>query len=1083
MEIDDLPPITEEELNTPAPLAPEVETEEIKAPLPSPTTEKKVDLPFIETPYLGEEKTLVAGENEAARIARRRSELGDVSFAEAIWGTHNSIAAEFLQGGEKHFETDPNFAIGADQIGESGLPMLLIQQGIEDGSINSQEGWEDFVARNEQAREYHEVLADYGGATKFIGGIIPSIVDPYNAADIAFTAGLAALPAVGWGALAVRASLAGVTGGASAYFSEKSIQQSNASYDNEALELATWLGAGIGAATYGVGNALITKRSYNNGGIDPVEGQAIVDSVTGEYRVLKDGDLKKSTETPYYDVGNWWSISIAGQMKKSLSNAARQFAYRLDVSGADSGKYLNTEETARSMMFQFEKAGGSLLQGLNGERVFHKLDHEAFSKKVNDAYADFINKGKDLNKVPDDMKESIKQYHAYNEYIKSELKSIGVPVKDDYFRHSWNIEEVLRSGELKFKADFKVARRAKVTTELSNVTKIIDTLKKQIEEVGRFKKGEKVTITNMDGTKTVHTTGQRTRLLNMLRKRLKRAEEGSIRKGEEKGWREVTKEMVEEALEKESSGVWKSLASKDPSDRFFLNVSSKRSLPEIDESLLKNYFHADISSAVVSNSRFLAGRVATKKRFGFSDEKGLKEYIEKLGQEALEAGDSKKFVDKFKRNAEMSVKNLWNTQMTPDNPNGTANLVTQFVLKTNTIAMGLSFGSTALASEGVTMFTRGTLQAGFKSIGMGMKELKNTIKGVPADSRAYRQQQILMGAFEVLDHKTYDRYLIGDDLADGGNKLLRAATAVQSAVMKASMLAPITQNIRIALGHVKLDDMFNMDFAKLSAKDKKHYTRMQFDYNDIKRMQDFKEKVTLKDKDGEFNGYDFTKLPPDLARSIDRYMGNLSRHDVILGERIHMPALFSSNNAYSKLLTQYLSFPAQAYESLLLKGIQEADARLATATMFQLMAISTMAMAREEMEIKAGLKHELDRKYTFDEEGFTALATHGMLKNSYLAPLTFAADTVSKAFTGQSLNSDYRQYNAMSAFGGVSAGRLQTTYEALTKLGLDYTQYGGTGWNTSYGRAIAANGLLPAVYAPGMINVFNQINHDMEYGN
>jgi len=101
------------------------------------------------------------------------------------------------------------------------------------------------------------------------------------------------------------------------------------------------------------------------------------------------------------------------------------------------------------------------------------------------------------------MKESIKQYHAYNEYIKSELKSIGVPVKDDYFRHSWNIEEVLRSGELKFKADFKVARRAKVTTELSNVTKIIDTLKKQIEEVGRFKKGEKVTITNMDGTKTV----------------------------------------------------------------------------------------------------------------------------------------------------------------------------------------------------------------------------------------------------------------------------------------------------------------------------------------------------------------------------------------------------------------------------------------------------------------------------------------------------------------------------------------------------------------------------------------------------
>jgi hypothetical protein len=301
--------------------------------------------------------------------------------------------------------------------------------------------------------------------------------------------------------------------------------------------------------------------------------------------------------------------------------------------------------------------------------------------------------------------------------------------------------------------------------------------------------------------------------------------------------------------------------------------------------------------------------------------------------------------------------------------------------------------------------------------------------------------------------------------------------------MKASMLAPITQNIRIALGHVKLDDMFNMDFAKLSVKDKKHYTRMQFDYNDIKRMQDFKEKITIKDSEGNFNGYDFTKLPPDLARSIDRYMGNLSRHDVILGERIHMPAIFSSNNAYSKLLTQYLGFPAQAYESLLLKGIQEADARLATATMFQVMAISTMALAREEMEIKAGLKHELDRKYTFDGEGLAALATHGLLKNSHLAPLTFAADTFSKALTGQSLNSDYRQYNAFSAFGGVSAGRLQTTYEAITKLGFDYLQYGGTGWNTGTGRALAVNGIIPGVYAPGLNLIWNKINHDMEYGN
>ncbi len=229
----------------------------------------------------------VVDSNEASRIALRRSELSNISFAEAIFATHNSVAAEVLQGDQPSTTYDPTFKLDPAQVAESGLPVFVIQKGIEDGVINSQDGWDNFVEKAQKSRQYQEVLADYHGGSKFVGGLIPALVDPYNAADIAITAGLAALPVGGWGAIIAKTALAGVTGGAAGYFSESAIQAANASYDNEALELSTWLGVGLGTLTYGVGTALKSSRTYSDGGIPPKEGDVFTDATTGQNRSLK----------------------------------------------------------------------------------------------------------------------------------------------------------------------------------------------------------------------------------------------------------------------------------------------------------------------------------------------------------------------------------------------------------------------------------------------------------------------------------------------------------------------------------------------------------------------------------------------------------------------------------------------------------------------------------------------------------------------------------------------------------------------------------------------------------------------------
>lgn len=1001
----------------------------------------------------------------------------DTSWFEAISATTNPFIAEWLYGLEGDAPDDPNWEVNIEEASQSGVPLLIIGQGVQDGSIRSQETYDNFIFRNKKAHENAQVLADYHAVTNLVGSIVPAAVDPYNVGDIAVTAGLAMLPGGGWLALTAKAAVAAGSGAVAGHYSEAHLQRANATYNHEATELATWLGAGIGGGLYGVGHGLKMYRSRRLDTSEPEVGTVVVDNITGELReVSASGELVPTTrDLPAYEYGNAASISILGSLKQSSFDLIRKLGYDIDVSGADAGNVLHTRDTIRSRQVEFNKKAGVLRQSLNAERRVTGLDEAGFEKRLNDEYANYVN-GK---QVADEYKAAVDSYAEYNDFIKQELKKAGVEVKDDYFRHNWNIGKIHEAGQAKFELDYKSARKGYLKEEILASRKEIKGIKAELLRLSAkghsFKKGEKVDILMPDGTTRTVTKGQKRQLRKALNERAAKLAEGGL---------ELKGKKFDARLHAEATDAHLRLASKDESEAFFVNVTHGRTIPNIDESFLKDYFHSNITSYVNSNSKFLSGRIATQQALGFADNAGLTKFLADLKIKAEKAeGYNKKKLKTELRNAETAIKHIWNTQMTPANPHDFWNMATQVVLKTNTVAMGIGFGLTALASEGFTMFTRGGMLAGLKAVGMTTADLHRAVRGLPPTNHTMRQIQVFMNAFDTLDHQVYGRFMDGDELVEGGSKFIKGVNYLQNKVMQASFLAPVTENIRKAVGMTKIDDMFHMDVRGLTKKDKQHYIRMQFDPNDIKRLQDLKDSITIRDANGKDNGLDFTKLPPDLAKSLDRYLGNLSRHDVILGERIHMPPLFSSNNNFAKLFTQYLGFPAQAFESLLLKGFKEADARLAVAVTLQSMVLSATTFAKEDLEVKLGLRHDVDRKFT-SYDGTTnwdSMAVHLGMKNNYLAPLSYMFDTASKAFTGKSLGSDFRQYDALSAIGGVNGKRLQDTFKAFSTLGLDLLDGNGVLWRSAYGKGLMANAFLPGVYAPLIGRAVNQWNNEASW--
>ena len=249
--------------------------------------------------------------------------------------------------------------------------------------------------------------------------------------------------------------------------------------------------------------------------------------------------------------------------------------------------------------------------------------------------------------------------------------------------------------------------------------------------------------------------------------------------------------------------------------------------------------------------------------------------------------------------------------------------------------MGGGFAATALQGEAAVLLMSGSFKQALKGMGIGFREFRNTIRGMPPNSAYAHQLQIMTYAYDVNTHSTLGRFVDGehDPTSLHGQSLAGKAVEFSEGaaekVGKYALLTPTTASIRMALGHVVLYDLFKTPMKKLM-KDRARYDRLQVDLGMVQKMRDIdaEKGIFQYNKDGSITSIDLEKLPPELQHMVERGVSNASRLNVLTGDKMHLPSIYSdADNPIVQMLLQFTSFPAQAWDSLLIRGMSENKAK------------------------------------------------------------------------------------------------------------------------------------------------------------
>ena len=126
---------------------------------------------------------------------------------------------------------------------------------------------------------------------------------------------------------------------------------------------------------------------------------------------------------------------------------------------------------------------------------------------------------------------------------------------------------------------------------------------------------------------------------------------------------------------------------------------------------------------------------------------------------------------------------------------------------------------------------------------------------------------------------------------------------------------------------------------------------------------------------------------------------------VMSGSAMHLPTFMTDrgvNNWLSTLVFKFMRYPMEAYEKLLLRGIQELDARKVVMIGLNSMAFALMFTLRDAM------KPEDSKKRYEGDDGFALLMRDSLSMNSYLGVIPSAIDFGWSNITGTNLTNDYK---------------------------------------------------------------------------
>jgi len=491
----------------------------------------------------------------------------------------------------------------------------------------------------------------------------------------------------------------------------------------------------------------------------------------------------------------------------------------------------------------------------------------------------------------------------------------------------------------------------------------------------------------------------------------------------------------------------------------------------------------------------MSGRIGTKKSLGFHTEEELTSMTKQLKDRVLEETGSAKEAAKMAEYFERNVRLLWGTQMKSDLP-AWGQMMKKGVMDLNFATIGGGFAATAAMGEMALPIVMGGFKVGMRAIKTTMKDFKKIYREEEPANAASAKLQLATHGFDKTNHSMVARN--ANDIDEGYsktspvNEFLAKATEFVSNTLP---LSTVTTAARGAIGMSFLDDLFynprliralddfeatgkmNADLVKL--------TRLQFDVKKLREIQAKADEVFTwqggaRGK-GDMLDYDLTKLGDENRAMIDRGLSNASDLNILMGGKEHLPSWWSNPDNWAlHLMTQFMSYPLHAYESLLMRGWSEKNAAMAVGVMTSAVFTGIMVVAGEEIKIGTGLMDEGDRKFNLDStEGFKNLTVKMLNTNSILAPMSLFMNSMSSLFTGEALGSDYRASHIAQTFGGPTVSRINDLVKTLQAMDLDPTDGNSAAYKTVYGRTLMQNSGLPITTTPFIADMFKALNESL----
>ena len=445
---------------------------------------------------------------------------------------------------------------------------------------------------------------------------------------------------------------------------------------------------------------------------------------------------------------------------------------------------------------------------------------------------------------------------------------------------------------------------------------------------------------------------------------------------------------------------------------------------QIDRTMIEDLYINDLQYVNHQYADRMAGKIAMKEGFGIgADSTGsisnvVSKKLDEISAMSVSLGMSSKAIQKDRDNLKAIYETVLGTRKFVENPDGYSHKISTHLRK----------GASALYSGGFVKLAIGELGASVMKNGLGNtmknfipahKEMLSIIKKSSKDDPILREL-INMGLGEQsISSQRMTRYDL-HEITMNPSVAEEWLDKFSHWGRKYSGFNFVTSTSELISSRASMDDLAKASSGKISKGQMKKFNSLGLTAEDIDKVNYDMMQV----ENGVVTDWKLDKWKDqDLSKKVRRYMQRASRDTILRadGTRVHR-ALSNVNDPFTALFTQYLQFPAEAFERLTMLGYSESKSRWMVGTATSALIVGSVIELEDQAKVKLGIKEEL---FTPDELSLmvaTKVGAFGLMPNIMNAGLNIAGKP--------NLGTEYRGSSLWGVMGGAGGSTLDKAYRA-----------------------------------------------------